>query len=268
MRASLSFLHAVAIASFLFCHASPAQTISPKPYASIATDGETYLGPGRSSSNDLSSKLIRIGLLAPLQGPRKPEGDAMLAAARMALHDAPTLRNHRIELAIEDASAPQWGTLSDVILRLVLDDNVVALITSTSASETHLAEQVANRIGLPVLTLSTDPTTTQINIPWIFRIGPSHAAQVHSIAPDGPTAASPQEFATRFQALTGAPPTNVATQTYDAVTLTLRALRAAGPNRARVRDQLSHVQAYEGASGQITFDHQGNNHATHHLEKQ
>jgi ABC-type branched-subunit amino acid transport system substrate-binding protein len=268
MRANLSFLHAAAIASFLFCHASSAQTIAPQPYASIATDGETYQGPGRSPANDLSEKLIRIGMLAPLQGPRKPEGDAMLAAARMALHDALPLRNHRIELAIEDASAPQWGTLSDAILRLVLDDNVVAFITSTSASETHLTEQVANRIGLPVLTLSTDPTTTQINIPWIFRIGPSDAEQAHSIAPDDPTAANRQAFATRFQALTGAPPTNVATQTYDAVTLTLRAIRAAGPNRARVRDQLSHVQAYEGASGQITFDRQGNNHAAHHLEKQ
>jgi len=49
------------------------------------------------------------------------------------------------------------------------------------------------------------------------------------------------------------------------VCLTVRALRAAGPNRARVRYQLAKVQDFPGVSGTITFDRQGNNPSPVHL---
>jgi branched-chain amino acid transport system substrate-binding protein len=35
-----------------------------------------------------------------------------------------------------------------------------------------------------VVTLSTDPTTTQINLPWIFRLGPTDNQQAHAFARD------------------------------------------------------------------------------------
>jgi ABC-type branched-subunit amino acid transport system substrate-binding protein len=57
----------------------------------------------------------------------------------------------------------------------------------------------------------------------------------------------------------GRQPTPVAAETYDAVTLIAQALRRAGPNRARLRDQLAAVQGLHGASGLISFDNQGNN---------
>ena len=51
------------------------------------------------------------------------------------------------------------------------------LITAFNGEIAHQAEQVANKLSVPVITLSTDPTTTQINIPWIFRLGPSDTDQ-------------------------------------------------------------------------------------------
>jgi branched-chain amino acid transport system substrate-binding protein len=392
MRTKSRSLHAAWIALVLSGFAAPAhaQTSPPQPYASIAIDGEGYAGPGRSSANDLSGEILRIGLLAPLHGARKPEGDAMLAAAQMALHDATPrglVRGRRIELAVEDASGPSWGMVSDAIIRLVLKDDALAVITSSSGADTHLVEQVGNRVGVPVLTLSADATTTQIDIPWIFRMGPSDAAEARLIAHDiysvrklhnvlwitqhdhdgdrgleamrravveigapSPTnlvfdqehpdwistlqeiqdkspqaivvwadsattarllpalqaagikalcylsqdasadmaAASPSDrasadlwttaaggttfvndktFASRSHEATGASPNRVAAETYDAVTLTVRAFQQAGPNRARVRDQLSRVHAYDGASGQITFDREGNNVTALHLAK-
>ena len=196
-----------------------------------------------------------------MEGVRKAEGDAMVAAAQMALRDNASQRlrhGRRVALAVEDSSGPSWGMVSNAVIRLMLNDNALAVITSTSAADTHLCEQVGNRIGVPVLTLSADPTTTQIDIPWIFRIGPSAAQESREMTQDIPTAAR-KSFAARFEQSTGVPPSLAAAETYDAVTLTVHALQTAGPNRARVRDDVAKANDYDGVSGKITFDREGNN---------
>ena len=58
---------------------------------------------------------------------------------------------------------------------------VAVLITAFNGEIAHQAEQVANKLSVPVITLSTDPTTTEINIPWIFRLGPSDTDQARLI---------------------------------------------------------------------------------------
>ena len=77
--------------------------------------------------------------------------------------------------------------------------------------------------------------------------------------------AAGKSFATRYLQQTGRPPSAAAAEAYDAVCLTVRALRAAGPNRARVRDQLARTRGYSGASGIISFDRDGNNTTQVHL---
>jgi ABC-type branched-subunit amino acid transport system substrate-binding protein len=47
-------------------------------------------------------------------------------------------------------------------------------------------------------------------------------------------------------------------QVYDAMRLTVAALRRSGPNRARLRDRLAETQNFVGVSGAISFDHAGN----------
>jgi len=389
MRGRELGLYAVVVGFLQFGCAAPTRTqaVTPPPYASISAEVEGYAGPGRSPENDLTGQVVRIGLLAPLQGARKAEGDAMVAAAHMALRDASShglIHGHRIALALEDSSVPPWGMLSDAAIRLMLDDEAVAVITSTSGADTHLCEQVGNRIGVPVLTLSSDPTTTQIDIPWIFRVGPSGAQQAQWIAKDiysvrklrnvllitqqdhegnlavqslkqaatalgartpnvialdesppdlepimkkiendppqaiviwtnsstaalflhalriaglktlcylsqdasselhdVPTSefiageawttakddepANRRSFTARFRQSTGVAPSLVASETYDAVILTVHALQAAGPNRARIRDELAAATHYDGVSGKIVFDREGNDRATLHL---
>lgn len=159
----------------------------PTPYASIASRGVSYVGPAREAAYDLAGSTIRLGFLAPRHGPRKAEGDAIVAAARLALEDAsqkPLPGSRRLELAIGDESGPSWGHTADELIRLVLDQQAVAVITSADGSTAHLSEQVGNRMGVPVLTLSTDETTTQIDIPWIFRLGPGDSDQARIIAED------------------------------------------------------------------------------------
>jgi branched-chain amino acid transport system substrate-binding protein len=320
----------------------------------------------------------------------KPEGDAMVGAAQMAIKDeAPQgrIRGRRIVLAIEDSSGPSWGMVSDAVIRLVLKDEVIAMITSSSGADAHLSEQVGNRVGVPVLTLSADATTTQADIPWIFRLGATDVAQAQLIVnqmdksgamqktllisqnghdgdrgaaamlqalqsrggsvpsklsldaadPDLTSALrrvaaeSPQAivlwtnaavglqlltglrsagvrapcylskdasseilsiesrvntsgetwmvtedialpmkhrtFSEQFQEVHGTLPTSVATRTYDAVTLLVDAMQVAGPNRARVRDQLSQTVRFNGSSGEITLDREGNDQVSLHLVK-
>jgi branched-chain amino acid transport system substrate-binding protein len=350
---------------------------SVAPYASIAREGESYAGAGRAAANDLKGKVVRIGMLAPLQGSRKAEGDAMVAAARIALQDAggdALPGGRRVELAIRDSGGASWGVVSDAVIDLVMKDDVVAMITSTNGADAHLCEQVGNRMGVPVLTLAADATTTQIDIPWIFRMGASDVAEAQSFAQevyrvqgftkvtviaaqdhDGRSgvaamklaagrlgvaepesiamdplrsdaegvvkrmvAESPEavviwtgaetaeillramkaagvraicllpedateagygmnvwtvvsdgegdlvreRFSRRYAQATGAAPSFAAIETYDAVTLTVRALRGVGANRARVRDALAQVQKFDGAGGWVSFDREGNNTTT------
>ncbi len=159
---------------------------APVPYAAINRDAVNYHGPGRDSSHDLNGTEIRIGLLAPLAGPRQAEGEDLRRAAQMAIDEENTTSlpgGRRLTLTTRDESGP-WGQASTEIVHLVSDDQAMALITSAEGVSAHLAEQVANKVGVPILTLSSDPTTTEINLPWLFRLGPTDAAQAQAFVRD------------------------------------------------------------------------------------
>ncbi|MGA2628865.1 MAG: ABC transporter substrate-binding protein [Terriglobia bacterium] len=367
--------------TFLWAQTAPQPT---EPYATIDRSSIDYAGPDRGASHDLSGNKIKIGLILPLTGARKPEGDALLAAAQMAVEDeAPTPLPGalRLELAPCDESG-LWGRASSEIVKLVVDDRAIALVTSPDGRAAHLAEQVGNRLGVPVVSLASDSQNTQINIPWYFRMVPDDAAQARLFAddiyhrqgfqkvrlvtendhdgrvgkeefekaarrlqapepklleiaaPSGDFAAvatatdevKPQaivfwasadvsahllaelrryqsdaviyvchkalqhalisatrepgtpkiwiaaaktdeprkslaNFDQRFRERTGAAPNPAAREMYDAVRLITAGVRAAGPNRARLRDSLAKMGKYQGISGLISFDGAGNNQA-------
>jgi branched-chain amino acid transport system substrate-binding protein len=157
-----------------------------EPYARIDHSKIDYHGPGRGAADDLPGPEIRIGILAPLQGPQKEEGESLLAAARLAVEDEsaiPFPGGRRLALAVRNATG-LWGRASSEIVHLVFDDQAVALLTFSDGRAAHLAEQVGNRVGVPVLTLASDSTTTEINIPWLFRVVPNDTAQARAFAED------------------------------------------------------------------------------------
>jgi branched-chain amino acid transport system substrate-binding protein len=174
------------LAILTFAPLGTAQTGGPTPYASIDKSAITYAGPGREASDDLTGADVVLGMLVPLQGPRQAEGGAVLQAARMAIDDEaanPLPKGQRLVLLARDESGP-WGRASSEIVRLVTQDRAVALLTSADGGAAHLAEQVGNRLGVPVVTLASDATTTEINIPWFFRIPPSDDEQAAAIVQD------------------------------------------------------------------------------------
>ncbi len=373
-RRLVSILVEAVAASIVLSGAATAQSIAekPKPYAAINPDNIGYFGPDRAASRDLKGPEIRIGLLVPLHGPRKAEGETLLLAARLALQDQQGPGGRHLSLAIGDESGP-WGRAGSEVARLVFDEQAAAIITSAEGTSAHLAEQIGNRIGVPILTLSSDSSTTEINLPWIFRLAPDDRLQAETMAralyserkyqkvvlvvernhdgrlgateleraasslsvipPDrveldpasfdlsgaltaiqsrgpqavvlwtGPALADQlasalrqinrglplflcekaagsgshrgdglwavsrrgagadarKRFAVMFEGLAGQAPSLEAEATYDAVSLIAVALGQAGPNRARLRDQLAQVSDWTGISGPVFFDGAGNN---------
>jgi branched-chain amino acid transport system substrate-binding protein len=164
-----------------------AQTNPPdvQPYATMEATKVDYWGAGREKQNDFSGPAVHIGILLPLQGKRALEGKLLLQAAQISIDEEnranPPAKGQQFVLAVEDESGP-WGQASGAMIHLILQDEAVALITSTDGNIAHQAEQIANKVGIPIVTLSSDPTTTRINIPWIFRVGPNDAEQAKVLA--------------------------------------------------------------------------------------
>lgn len=152
-----------------------------KPYATLDRNSVTYRGPVRSTVAFTDDAVI--GMVLPLSGARLAEGKALLAAAQIALEEENALGGlaggKRLQLAVRDESGP-WGQASMEILKLYDQDHALAILTSSNGASAHLAEQIANKISIPILTLSSDSSTTQANVPWLFRLGPSDTDQARA----------------------------------------------------------------------------------------
>lgn len=166
--------------------AAAQDAITPQtPYATLDRNGVAYRGPGRENSANLQGATVNIGVLLPLRGANAAEGQPLLEAANMALAEeeaaGPLADGRHLTLSVRN-QAEQWGQATSEMVRLISEERVAALITSSDGNIAHQAEQIANKIGIPIVTLASDATTTQINIPWIFRLGPSDEDQAHAIA--------------------------------------------------------------------------------------
>ena len=173
------------LALFLASSTATAQTSAPpaKPYATLDRASVAYHGPVRSTPEEIATDTVVIGMILPLKGAQQSESEELLAAAQLAMEqeqaNGPLPGGRRLQLAVRDETGP-WGQVSTEILKLIDQDHAVAVLTSANATSAHLAEQIANKISIPVLTLSSDPSTTQANVPWLFRLGPNDTDQTHA----------------------------------------------------------------------------------------
>lgn len=153
------------------------------PYAKLDRRAVTYRGPVSTTEKDSPDGTAVIGFILPLRGAQQAEGKALLAAAQVALEQeqerGPLPDGRKLALIARDESGP-WGQASSEILRLVEQDHAAVVVTSADGNIAHQAEQIANKISFPILTLASDPTTTETNVPWIFRMGPSDVDQARA----------------------------------------------------------------------------------------
>jgi len=157
---------------------------APPPAVSVGDYPPTYAGPGREPEMDLALAEIRIGLFIPTEGPREQEGQGILRGAQQAIQEANERGGYRgkpFTLVVRSDSQP-WGRATNDLVKMIYEEAVVAIMTSSDRGASHLAEQVATKAQVPVLTFSNDPSLTQTNIPWIYRFAGDDSAQVKILA--------------------------------------------------------------------------------------
>ncbi len=162
-----------------------------KAYARIDEETVAYMGPPLA---DNPPGEVRIGIFGP-------QADKL--AADPALQRAAGRNFTLVGVPSEGA----WGKASTALVDLIGQDRLIGLI-STDRSSSHLAEQLAVKMFVPVIAISADRSLTALNIPWIFRLPPDRSIE-------------------------------------DAVRLMAAATEKAGANRGRVRDLLASGQTFD-----------------------
>jgi ABC-type branched-subunit amino acid transport system substrate-binding protein len=126
-----------------------------KAYASIDEEAVSYTGPPLAENPPGE---VRIGIFGP-------QADKL--AADPALQRAAGPRYTLVGVPSEG----EWGKSSTALVDLMGQDRLIGLIAMDRASS-HLAEQLAVKMFVPLIALSADRSLTALNIPWIFRMPP------------------------------------------------------------------------------------------------
>jgi phosphoribosylcarboxyaminoimidazole (NCAIR) mutase len=100
-----------------------------------------------------------------------PAADRASSAAKVRAVLEPL--GNRYLLAPVDADKP-WGQASTELVNLLYQGDAVGII-AVGRNAAHLAEQLAAKVFVPVIAISSDSALTAVNLPWIFRL-PSGAA--------------------------------------------------------------------------------------------
>ena len=154
-----------------------------KPYADLLAKPYEYHGPERERGEPRHVEEVRIGLFGPSKGHRATFGGlSMRRGAELALSEANAEGGYRGKpfTLIFRTDDQMWGSAGEVA-KLVYEDGVWAVMGSIGGQSTHIAEQIITKAHVPLIgPASTDPSLTQINIPWMFRCMPDdeHIARV------------------------------------------------------------------------------------------
>lgn len=125
-------------------------------------------------------EVVKVGLLVP----GEDEALAAKQGAEMAVakaNEGGGFGGRPFELIVRRVEGP-WGSGSKAIVNLVFEEGVWAILGALDGRGAHLAEQVVTK-GRVVLVSSwaTDPTLSQINIPWFFRPVPDDRQQARAL---------------------------------------------------------------------------------------
>ena len=142
--------------------AAPAASAAPQaPYARVGEDGVEYAGPHPS---DVPPGPVRVVLF----GPHATEVARSAAVVEELAAVAARGREWKLESVDSDQN---WGAASTQLVHALIDEHALAIV-ATDRDAAHLAEQLALKVFVPVIALSSDKKLTSTNVPWIFRLPP------------------------------------------------------------------------------------------------
>ncbi len=146
----------------------------PRPFFELRKHRSEYAGPGREDPAPAGLSEILIGYFGP-SDPAHPDGGDLWVAAGMAINEANAAGGYQGTpfRLIPGWSANPWGSGVVQVTRMAYRDRVWAIIGSIDGPATHLAEQVAVKARLTLISPgSTDTTVNLANVPWMFSCLP------------------------------------------------------------------------------------------------
>jgi branched-chain amino acid transport system substrate-binding protein len=150
---------------------------------SILEKPAAYHGPGRDEG-DLELEEIPIGLFAPIDPPQSI-GHRMWQGAVLAIEKANAdggFQGKPFRLVRRWATDP-WRGGSNLVVRMVYEDEVLGIIGGPDGDTTHILEQIATKLRVPILSpVSSDPSLTRVAVPWIFMLPPDDTTQASLLA--------------------------------------------------------------------------------------
>jgi ABC-type branched-subunit amino acid transport system substrate-binding protein len=165
--------------------ASPggAQESSATEPHSILRRPAGYHGPGREKP-DPELDRIPIGLFAPVE-PVDSAGHRMWRGASLAVEEANGGGGYggKPFRLVQRWAADPWRGGANLVTQMVYEDGVLGILGGPDGDTTHLLEQVATKVRVPIVSpVSGDPTLTRVAVPWIFVLPPGDDAQAETIA--------------------------------------------------------------------------------------
>ena len=179
VRATTWFILCVGLLAAAALGADP--TAAPPQSAqgrTIFHDGRTqpleYVGPGREQPEPADLKEVRIGYFGP-DDPAHPEFGDLWSAAQIAIDQANRQGGYRgkpFRLVARWSDNPWTGGAAQAA-RMVYGDGVWAIVGGMDGATTHLAEQIAAKARLPIVSpVSTDRGANAAFVPWMFSCLP------------------------------------------------------------------------------------------------
>ncbi|MHC4399058.1 MAG: ABC transporter substrate-binding protein [Planctomycetota bacterium] len=176
--AAIVWIHAVALA------AEPSSRPPERKAFFDARSRQTeYVGPGRELEPPDDSSEVAIGYFGP-SDPAHCEG-GLWSAAAMAVDEANAQGGYRGKpfRLVPAWSENPWGNGAARVARMVYVDRVWAIVGGIDGDSTHLAEQVAAKARLPLVSPATgDKSVNLANVPWMFSCLPGDHLQAPVLA--------------------------------------------------------------------------------------
>lgn len=178
-------------AAFSTCAAELPVTNRPaaQPFFNLRSRPLEYSGP----SDDLTNLTeIRLGWFGPTNLNNPLTGD-LWWAANFAIREAneqavgpdkSSFQSLPFRLVPRWAVDP-WGTGVSQLTRMIYDEQVLAVLGSIDSPSTHLAEQVAAKVQLPLISpITTDKSVTLAGVSWMFACAPTDDAIARVLVAD------------------------------------------------------------------------------------
>ncbi|MBI3892051.1 MAG: ABC transporter substrate-binding protein [Candidatus Wallbacteria bacterium] len=131
-----------------------------------------YMGPGRDLDDEQDPDVVKLGLVAQLTGSAAYYGLAMQRGVDMAVYEANEQGGYQGKkfVVVPRDDLFDMGANANAMVKLIFEDRVRAIIGAVHSGNTHVGVRLALKCEVPQITsVSTDPTITEVQIPWAFR---------------------------------------------------------------------------------------------------